>query len=150
MVLLIENRRARHDYSILEKFEAGLVLTGPEVKAIKNGHASLQGAFVIPKDNELWLTGMQVAPYPPAKREQAHYDPRRDRKLLLAAGELGYLVGKLRTQGLTVVPLALYTSHRFVKVELGVARGKTRQDKRASIRRRETEREIRRTLKRVS
>ena len=148
MPVLAENRRARHDYSILEKFEAGLVLTGPEVKAIKTGRANLQGTFVIPKGQELWLTGMHVAPYAPARREQVGYQPERDRKLLLGAHELSYLGGKLRQQGLTVVPLSLYTSHRFVKVELGVARGKTRYDKRASLRQRETEREIRRTLKR--
>lgn len=146
--MLAENRRVRHDYSILEKFEAGLVLTGPEVKSIKAGRANLASAFVIPKGSELWLTGMHVAPYPPAKREQAGYDPAHDRKLLLGTAELNYLSGKLRTQGLTVVPLTLYTSHRFVKVELGLARGKTRYDKRAAIRKRETDREVRRSLQR--
>ena len=145
---LAENRRARHDYSILEKFEAGLVLTGPEVKSIKDGRGNLQGAFVIPKGSELWVTGMQVAPYPPARREQANYDPERDRKVLLGATELNYLLGKMKEAGLTVVPLSLYTSHRFIKVELGLVRGKTRYDKRVSLRRRETDREIRRSLKR--
>ncbi len=148
MATLAENRRARHDYSILEKFEAGLVLSGPEVKSIKTGRASLQGSYVVPKGYELWLVGMQVAPYPPAKREQEHYNPEQDRKLLLSESELKYLSGKLREQGLTVVPLSLYTSHRFIKIELGLAKGKTRYDKRVSLRRRETDREIRRSLKR--
>jgi SsrA-binding protein len=148
MPTLAENRKARHDYSILEKFEAGLVLTGPEVKSIKNGRANLQGAFVIPKGNELWLTNMHVAPYPPAKREQVGYNPERDRKLLLASSELGHLMGKLKEKGLTLVPLSLYTAHRFIKVELGLGRGKTKYDKRFSLRQRETEREIRRSLKR--
>lgn len=148
MGLLADNRRVRHDYEILEKFEAGLVLTGPEVKAIKSGRVNLQGAYVIPKGTELWLTGMQVAPYPPAKREQIAYEAGRDRKLLLSKTELNYLGGKLKQTGLTLVPLSLYTSHRFIKVELGLAKGKTRYDKRVSLRRRDVDREIRRTLKR--
>ncbi len=148
MLLLAENRKARHNYSILEKFEAGLVLTGPEVKSAKNGRANLQGAYVIPKSGELWLTGLQIAPYPPAHREQANYDLSRDRKLLLTQAEINYLFGKLKQKGLTVVPLSLYTSHRFIKVELGLARGKTLYDKRVSLKRRETERDIRRSLKR--
>jgi SsrA-binding protein len=148
MPQLAENRKARYDYSILEKFEAGLVLTGPEVKAIKGGRANLQGSFVLPKGLELWLVGMQVAPYPPAKREQVGYDPKRDRKLLLGDFELKHLIGKLREKGLTVVPLSLYTSHRFIKVEVGLARGKTRYDKRIALRQRETAKEIQRSLKR--
>lgn len=149
MPVLAENRKALHEYSILEKFEAGLVLTGPEVKSVKAGRASLQGAYVIPKGNELWLTGMHVAAYPPAQREQLNYNPEQDRKLLLGLAELKYLAGKMKQKGLTITPLTLYTSHRFIKVELGLARGKTRYDKRVSLRRRETDREIRRSLKRA-
>lgn len=148
MAHLAENRRALHDYLVLEKYQAGLVLLGAEVKSIKNGRASLQGAFVIPKGDELWLTGMHVAPYAPAKGSSLDkLDPERDRKLLLTERELSYLRGKLKEKGLTLVPLSLYNAHRFVKVELGLARGKTKYDKRASLKKKETDREIRRTLK---
>jgi SsrA-binding protein len=145
MTTLTYNRRARHDYDILEKFEAGLVLTGAEVKSAKAGRVQLQGAYVLPKGTELWLTGAQIAAYAPAGQAAA-YDPARDRKLLLSHRELAYLFGKLSEQGLTLVPLSVYTSHRFVKVELGLARGKTRYDKRVSIRQRETQKEVRRSL----
>lgn len=149
MPTLAHNRRARHDYAILETFEAGLVLTGAEVKSAKAGRVSLQGAFVIPKMEELWLTGAHIAPYPPAGQGAA-YDPARDRKLLLKRAELAHLVGRARERGLTLVPLSVYTAHRFVKLELALARGKTRYDKRAAIKRREIEREVRsRTLKRA-
>ncbi len=148
MPTLAQNRKALHEYQILEKFEAGLVLSGAEVKSVKGGRAALTGAYVIPKGTELWLTGCHIAPYAPAGSRQLGYEAERDRKLLLKRSELQHLSGKLRQGGLTVVPLSLYTAHRFVKVELGLARGKTRYDKRVTIRKRETEREIRRTLKR--
>jgi len=146
MPTLAQNKHAWHDYQILEKFEAGLILTGPEVKSAKGGQVNLQGAYVIPKVGELWLTGCSIAPYAPAKGVQQGYDPTRDRKLLLTSHELGYLTGKLKQRGLTLVPLSIYTAHRFVKVELGLSRGKTRYDKRVTLRKRETDREIRRTL----
>lgn len=149
MPTLAQNRRARHDYEILETFEAGLVLSGAEVKSAKGGRINLQGAFVIPKGEELWLTGANIAAYAPAGQGRV-YDPIRDRKLLLKRSELQHLSGKVRERGLTLVPLSVYTSHRFVKLELALARGKTRYDKRAAIRRREIEREVRsRSLKRA-
>jgi SsrA-binding protein len=147
MPTLAHNRRATHDYHILEKFEAGLVLTGAEVKSAKGGRLSLQGAYVLPKGTELWLTGASIAAYPPAQGSAALHQPDRDRKLLLKHTELNHLLGKLREGGLTVVPLSVYTSHRFIKVELALARGKTRYDKRATVRKRETDREIKRSLK---
>jgi len=147
MPTLADNRRATHDYQILEKFEAGLVLSGAEVKSAKAKHLSLQGAYVIPKGTELWLTGARIAAYPPAQGTGLAQDPERDRKLLLRRPELSYLMGKLGQAGLTLVPLSVYTAHRFVKVEIGLARGKTRYDKRSALRKRETDREIRRTLK---
>lgn len=146
MPTLAQNKRVFHDYQILEKFEAGLVLTGPEVKSAKGGRLNLQGAYVIPKGTELWLTGCDIAMYGPAKASGQVYDAKRDRKLLLKRRELGYLLGKLNQVGLTVVPLSVYTAHRFIKIELGLARGKTQYDKRAAIRKRETERELRRSL----
>lgn len=147
MPTLAQNRHALHDYHILEKFEAGLVLSGPEVKSAKGGRLSLQGAYVVPKGVELWLTGVNIAAYQPAKGSVVVQVPERDRKLLLRRAEISYLMGKLRQGGLTLVPLSVYTAHRFVKVELGLARGKTRYDKRVTLRQRETDREIRRTLK---
>lgn len=146
MPTLAQNRRALHDYLILEKFEAGLVLTGAEVKSAKAGRMNLQGAYVIPKGRELWLTNADIAAYPPAKVSGRAYDAKRDRKLLLKRRELEQLLGKLSQGGLTIVPISVYTAHRFIKVELGLARGKTRYDKRVAIRKRETEREIRRSL----
>lgn len=148
MPSLADNRRATYDYQILDKIEAGLVLSGPEVKSAKAGHLNLQGAYVIPKGSELWLTGCHISPYAPAG-PQPSYDPTRDRKLLLKQSELRYLLGKVKEPGLTLVPLSVYTAHRLVKLELAVARGKSRYDKRAAIRKRETKRELRqRTLQR--
>ncbi|MFZ5391194.1 MAG: SsrA-binding protein SmpB [Patescibacteria group bacterium] len=144
---LADNKKAWHDYQILEKFEAGLVLEGAEVKSIKAGRVNLQGAYIIPKQGELWITGMNVAAYPPAKGWLVGYDPIRDRKLLLKSKELNYLLGKQSTKGLTVVPISVYTRHGFVKLEIAVARGKTRYDKRSSLKKKETDRELRRSLK---
>lgn len=150
MPTLAQNRKARHDYDILETYEAGLVLTGAEVKSVKGGRINLQGSFVVPKGNELWLTGCHIAPYAPAAGTSPSYDPLRDRKLLLKQTELQHLAGKVRESGLTLVPLSVYTAHRFVKLELALARGRTRHDKRAAIKRREVEREVRkRTLTRA-
>ena len=146
MPTLADNRRATYDYKILEKYEAGLVLTGPEVKSAKSGRINLQGAYIIPKGRELWLTGCHISPYAPAGVLPG-YDPTRDRKLLLKRSELDYLVGRAGEKGLTLVPVSVYTSHMLVKLGLGLGRGKTQHDKRAAIRKRETTRELRqRTL----
>ncbi|MBU1039432.1 SsrA-binding protein SmpB [Patescibacteria group bacterium] len=147
MPILADNKKVRHDYQILDKFEAGLVLEGAEVKSAKGGRINLHGAYVIPKQGELWITGLNIAAYPPAKGWQVAYDPIRDRKLLLKAKELGYLLGKQREKGLTVVPVSVYTRHGFIKLEIAVARGKTRYDKRDALRKRETKRELSRSLK---
>ncbi len=147
MSTLAQNKRALYDYQILEKFQAGLVLTGAEVKSTKASRANLQGSYVLPRGNELWLTGASIAAYPPAAREQISYDPNRDRKLLLKAQEISYLIGKLKEKGLTVVPISIYTAHRLVKVELGVAKGKKTHDKRKVIKQRQLDREVRSSLK---
>jgi len=144
---LADNKRVLHDYAILEKFEAGLVLTGAEVKSAKGGRINLHGSFVIPKMGELWLTGVNIAPYLPAKTTQPSYDPARDRKLLLKFGELSHLFGKIKEKGLTLVPLSVYTRHRLIKVEIGLARGKTKHDKRETLKKRELNREIRSSLR---
>ncbi|HBV33412.1 TPA: SsrA-binding protein [Patescibacteria group bacterium] len=147
MNVIAENRKALFNFKIQEKFEAGLVLTGPEVKSVKKGSVNLQGSYVMPRGRELWITGCHIAPYGPAKGAQKNYDPKRDRKLLLTHKELSYLLGKSSAKGLTIVPMAVYTTHRLVKVQIAVAVGKNRQDKRVSIKQREVARDIRRSLK---
>ncbi len=147
MKTIAENKKVLFNFKIQEKFEAGIVLTGPEVKSVKGGRINLQGSYVMPKRGELWLVGCQIAPYPPAKNAQINYNPKRDRKLLLTKKELGYLLGKSSVRGLTIVPVSVYTSHRLVKVQIAVAVGKKKQDKRLVIKKREIERDIRRSLK---
>lgn len=139
-----ENRRARHDYRILETFEAGIALSGPEVKSVKSGRLSLQGSYVrLDRSGQAWLVGCHIALYPPAAEVQRHYDPVRERQLLLHSHQLKGLIGTLKQAGLTLVPLSVYTKGSLIKLELGVARGKKQHDKRAAIKKRELEREIR-------
>ncbi|MFA4936935.1 MAG: SsrA-binding protein SmpB [Patescibacteria group bacterium] len=144
---LADNKKALFNFNIQEKFEAGLVLQGAEVKSAKRGSINLQGSYVIPKQGELWLVGAHIAPYAPARGVQKNYEPKRDRKLLLHQKELSYLLGKGRVKGLTIVPISVYTTHGMVKVEIAVAVGKNKYDKRVAIKKREVNREIRRSLK---
>lgn len=142
----IKNKKALFDYEILEKFEAGLVLTGGEVKSIKTGQASLRGAYVVEMDGGLRLIGAHVSPYQPAN-QPADYDPTRPRPILLKSKQLKYLKGKLKEKGLTLIPLRMYTKRSLVKLEIGLAKGKKKYDKRQQIKRREDDRQIRRSLK---
>jgi SsrA-binding protein len=144
--LIADNRRARHEYELLERVEAGLALTGTEVKSLRQGKATLQRGYAEIRDGEPWLVGVHIAPY-----EQASIgapDPDRDRKLLLHRREIDSLDGKLREKGLTLVPTRLYFREGRVKVELALARGKATVDKRRDIARREAAREIERAFKR--
>jgi SsrA-binding protein len=143
---IARNRRARHDYEVLDTVEAGLVLLGPEVKSLRDGKANLSDAYATVRGGELWLVNAHISPYPQAGRENP--DPRRDRKLLLHRGEIARLSGEIAERGMTLVPLALYWKGGRAKVELGVARGKRRLDKREAIRRREHEREMERAMRR--
>lgn len=139
------NRQAYHDYFVDETIEAGLALTGTEVKSIRAGHVNLRGAFARVKQGEAWLEGMHIAPY-----EQGTYmnhDPMRPRKLLLHRRQIDRLVGKMQTKGLTLIPLRLYFSHNRAKIELGLARGKKLYDKREAIRERDANREMARATK---
>lgn len=145
--VLVDNKKVLFNFNILEKFEAGLVLTGPEVKSAKRGSINLQGSYVMSKGGEFYLVGAHIAPYSPAKSVQKGYDPKRDRKLLLNKKEALYLLGKVSVKGLTIVPIFVYTSHGFVKVEIAVATGKKKHDKRAAIKKKEVNRDIRRSLK---
>lgn len=146
MKLLAENRKARFDYQILETYEAGIVLTGQEVKSIKAGRANLTGSFVVIKPDGAFLLNCQIQPYQP-KNMPSDYKPDRTRQLLLNKDELKHLIGKSH-EGLTIVPLSIYNKGRRIKLSIGLARHKKKQDKRETIKKREFEKEKRRALKR--
>lgn len=137
----IFNRRARFDYQLLKNFEAGIALTGAEVKSIKEGHLQLEEAFARFKEGELWLTNAHIHPYRFAANE--NYDPYRDRKLLLHQKELLELSQKTQAGGLTMVPVSCYTKGQQIKLEIAIARGKKKYEKREAIKKRDLEREIR-------
>lgn len=146
MKVLSENKKAYFNYQILEKFEAGISLIGQEVKSIKLGRINLAGSYVILKEEEVYLTGANVPPYQP-KNAPPDYAPERIRKLLLKKSEIKYLIGKVKEKRLTLVPLRMYTKKGKIKLEFAVAKGKKKADKRETIRKRETEREMKRELK---
>ena len=146
MTTYVSNRKAHFDYEMLEKFEAGLALFGYEVKAIRNGKANLQGAYVIVRGSEAFLVNAAITPYQ-EKNTPESYDPERPRKLLLSRKELAKLEEKEAQKGLTLVPIRLYNSGRNIKLEFAIARGKKKFDKRESIKARDTKRDIQRTLK---
>lgn len=135
------NRKAYHDYDILHTFEAGLALTGTEIKSIRDGRVNIRDAYARVEDGELWLIGSHIAPYPAAGRYFQH-DPYRKRKLLVHRAEIRDLSRALSERGLTLVPLRLYLKDGLAKVELGLARGRKLYDKRAAIAKREAERRI--------
>ena len=141
------NRQASFRYNLLERFEAGIMLTGTEVKSLREGNAQLKDAYATVRDGEVWLIGMYVAPYGPASRE--NHDPERPRKLLLHRSQIDRLIGRTRERGLTLVPTRVYFSgpRSRAKVEIALARGKDVHDKREAIRRRETRREVERELR---
>ncbi len=143
--LIADNRRARHEYHLLERLEAGLVLTGSEVKSLREGRADLKRAYGDIRDGEAWLIGAHIAAYDQAG--DSNHDPDRDRKLLLKAKEIDSLLGKVKEKGLTLVPTRLYFKNGRAKVELAVAKGKDVRDKRRDVARRDADREIERALK---
>ena len=145
MAVLTENKKAHFNYQILETFEAGLVLTGPEVKSIRGGKIQIAGAFVTFHDNELYLTNSVIPPYQPLNMSK-DYQEDRPRKLLLKKSEIEYLIGRVAERGLTLVPLRLYTKKRKIKLEFGIGKGKKTIDKRETIKKRETDRTIKREL----
>lgn len=146
MPTLATNKRARFDYEILETFEGGLKLTGPEVKAIKAGHLKLQGSFLHVMNNELWLKNTFIGKYQPAG-EQPNYDPYQDRKVLVKKRELQKFLGKNHSEGLTLVPLSVYTRHNLLKLEFALARGKKKYEKRETIKKRDVERQLRERMR---
>ncbi|MGE5827254.1 MAG: SsrA-binding protein SmpB [Micromonosporaceae bacterium] len=142
--VVASNRKARHDYAILDTYEAGVALTGTEVKSLRAGRASLVDAFAQEKNGEIYLYGVHIPEY--AQGTWTNHEPRRARKLLLNRFEIDRLIGKTRESGLTLVPLAIYFSDGWAKVELGLARGKRSYDKRQDLARRDADREISRAL----
>ncbi|MCX6740493.1 MAG: SsrA-binding protein SmpB [Candidatus Parcubacteria bacterium] len=147
MPSLAINKKARFDYEILETHEAGIVLSGQEVKSAKAGQISLNGAYVVVDNNRnLNLLNASITPYKMAGPLPS-YDPGRTRRLLLHKNEIDHLAGKIQQQGLTLIPLSLYTKHNKIKVEIGLGRGKKKYDKRETIRKREDDRQISRLLK---
>jgi SsrA-binding protein len=140
------NRKAHHDYEILETFEAGIALLGSEIKSVRENRVSLGEAYVRADGGELWLVGAHIARYEAAS--YMSHEPTRSRKLLMHRKEIRILMGKLAEKGLTLVPLRMYIKERTAKLEIGLGRGKKLYDKRESIKRREDDREIERTLKR--
>jgi SsrA-binding protein len=138
--VVASNRKARHDYTILDTVEAGMALTGTEVKSLRAGRASLVDAFAQERNGELYLHGMHIPEY--AQGTWTNHEPRRTRKLLLNRLEIDRLSGKLRESGLTLVPLAVYFSDGWAKVEIGLAKGKKSYDKRQDLAKRDADREI--------
>jgi SsrA-binding protein len=144
--VVVSNRKARHDYAILESYEAGIALTGTEVKSLRQGQANLQDSYAILKNGEVWLIGMHISPY--SHGGISNHDPKRTRKLLLHRSQIRKLIGKVKEQGVTLVPLSVFFKGSYAKIELAVARGKRSFDKREAIAEREAKRQIAQRMKR--
>ncbi len=144
MAVLAKNKKARHKYEILEKYTAGIVLNGQEVKSIKKGKMSLSGSFVALKNGEVFLLGANIPPYQP--KNSFDYDSQRTRKLLLKKREINKITGILSQKGLTMAPLKVYTVKNKIKIEFAIVKNKKKRDKREKIKKREIEREIRRVI----
>ncbi len=142
--VVARNRKARHEYDILETFEAGMALKGPEVKSLRDGKASFQDAFARVEGGEVWLYSLHISPYEQANRENV--DPLRARKLLLNRHEIRSLVGKVEEKGLTLVPLEIYFKRGYAKILLALAKGRKLHDKREELKRRIQDREARRAM----
>ncbi|MGV1037184.1 MAG: SsrA-binding protein SmpB [Candidatus Nanopelagicales bacterium] len=142
--VVAQNRKARHDYSIIETFEAGLVLQGTEVKSLRAGHASLVDGYATVDDGEIWLRGVHIPEY--TEGTWTNHEPRRNRKLLLRRDEIAKIANKTREGGLTIVPLALYFKDGYAKVEIALAKGRKSYDKRNAIAERDAKREADRAM----
>jgi len=145
IVPVARNKRARHDYEILETWEAGLVLTGTEVKSLRDGRAQITDAYGVVKDGEVWLLNAHIAPY--AMGNHWNHEPTRSRKLLLHQKEIRHMIGAVERKGLTLVALELYFKHGRAKVRIGLARGKKLHDKRADLKERDDQRDMQRALR---
>lgn len=143
--ILVQNKKAKFDYEITERLEAGIVLVGAEVKSVKNKNASLAGSFVTIRNDEAWLLNMHIGAYKQANLKG--YNPTRKRKLLLRKKEINFLLGKLKTKGLVIFPLSLYLKNNLIKAEIAVGRVRKKYDKRELLKKREAERKIQRAIK---
>lgn len=143
--IITKNRRASHDYELLDRFEAGLVLTGTEIKSVRANQVSLQRSFVVVREDELWLMESNIAPYAHGNRE--NHEPTRPRKLLLHRREIIKIMDALAQKGLTLVPTMLYLKNGRAKIEIALARGKKKYDKRQDIAKRDAERQTQRALR---
>ena len=141
-----QNKKAGFDYEVLEKYEAGLVLQGQEVKSIKTGHMHLSGSYVVIRNAQPELIGAKVPPYQP-KNTPPDYNPEQSRKLLLNKKEIDYLMGKVNERGFSLIPLKVYEQHGRIKLEFALAKGKKKFDKKEQIKKRDVERDIRREFK---
>lgn len=146
MAVLVDNRKAWFDYEVLEQIEAGIELLGFEVKSLRNGQGSLEGAYVIVRGGEAFVVNMFIPPFQ-EKNTPPDYEPRRNRRLILERKEIGRLADLEQRQGLTIVPISVYNKSNFLKLSVAIVRGKKKYDKRESIKKRETERTIRREFK---
>ncbi|MBI5464085.1 MAG: SsrA-binding protein SmpB [Ignavibacteriales bacterium] len=144
--VVVSNRKARHEYDILEKLEAGIALTGTEVKSLRAGNANLQDSYAMVVRGEVWLLGMHISPY--ERGSYLNHEPKRERKLLLTKKEIRKLISKVAEKGLTLVPLSIYFKGPYAKIELAVARGRKSYDKRESIKKKEIDRDLRQKLRR--
>ncbi|MEK7447261.1 MAG: SsrA-binding protein SmpB [Patescibacteria group bacterium] len=145
MKVIATNKKARFDYEILDTYEAGIVLRGPEVKSVKAGQISIKEAFATVRGEEVFLTNAHISPYKQASNIEQ--EPTRSRKLLLKKSEISSLVGKAKTQGLTLIPTKVYLKRGFVKVEIGLGKGKKKYDKREQLKKKDVKREIARDLR---
>ena len=148
MRIIAKNKKALYNYEILDTMEAGIILTGPEVKSIKNGRINLTGSYVmVDNKNNVYLLNAHVAPYPPAFQVQQDYNPTQSRKLLLKKKEIQEIIGKIHVVGLSAIPLKVYTKGSIIKIEIAIAKGKKKYDKRQTIKDRDIKKRISQKLK---
>ena len=143
--LIAQNRRARHDYAVIDTYEAGVALVGTEVKSIREGNVNLRDSFARVEGGEVWIYNVHINPY--SHRGYSNHEPTRRRRLLLRRAEIRKLIGKTVERGMTLVPTRMYFSNGYVKVAIGLAKGKKAHDKRETVKRREAERETRAAVK---
>lgn len=148
MPTLAVNKNAKRNYDFIEEYEGGLALTGAEVKSIKAGHVQLKGAYLTIRDSELWIRNMHVSPYKKAGNIDS-YNPSRDRKVLVHKRELKKLIGKQKAEGLTLVPISVYTKGDLIKLSFALARGKKQYEKRDAIKKRDVQRKIQQEMKKT-
>ena len=147
MSTLAKNKRATYDYNIIKEFEAGLVLSGAEVKSVKLGHLSMKGSFISIKEKKVIIKNMYISKYQPSGDKQKSYNPNKDREILLNTKEIQYLKGKMTKNGLTIIPISVYTTRRLIKIKIALVKGKKKFDKRQAMKNKDIKMNIARKLK---